>query len=118
MMEETISSAIITEFCFPRIAVGDSFDVSLESNPTTGYSWKLDFDTLTLEKILEEYIAHPTPSPDWCGGGGITKFKFKALKCSQTTTVEFSYRRPWETSVPPVKIARYSGTIDPSPFFP
>ena len=41
-----------------EVAVGDSFSFSLDSNPSTGYSWSAHFDPEFLERIKKQKINH------------------------------------------------------------
>lgn len=75
---------------------GDTFSVSLESNPTTGYSWQPQFDSNYVQLVNSGYI----PSqPNLIGGSGKETFDFLALE-SGTTEITFSYMRPWESQPP------------------
>ncbi len=75
---------------------GDTFSISLESNPTTGYSWQPQFDSNYVQLVNSDY----TPSqPHLIGGGGKETFEFLALQSGQTE-ITFSYMRPWESKPP------------------
>ena len=84
--------------------VGGTFTISLESNPTTGYSWQAEFDSESLELVSEDFASDST----LIGAGGIQTFEFLALKEGQIE-VTMVYKRPWEnesidTKVFPVKV--------------
>lgn len=83
------------------LAVGETLQVELPSNPTTGYSWKVtsnDADVLTpLGEPQFALQARTTPMP---GAGGTQTFHFQAVGKGQTT-LTLVYVRPWETSVTP-----------------
>lgn len=87
---------------------GKEFSISLESNPTTGYSWQADFDADYIELIKQEYLAAATET-EVVGSGGEDKFTFKALKVGETE-ITFSYLRSWE-SVQPIEKTIYQITI-------
>ena len=76
-----------------KVKLGNSFKISLDSNPSTGYQWELDYDTnfITLEK--KSY----TPSNSKLGGGGKENFSFLSLR-SGKTTITMQYKRTWEKS--------------------
>lgn len=78
--------------------VEKTFSILLESNLTTGYSWKAEFSAEYLELIKQQY--EPS-TPQILGSGGIEKFDFGALKQGQTE-IKFSYLRPWETDAAPI----------------
>ena len=71
--------------------VGETFTISLESNPTTGYSWQAEFDAESLELVNEDFTSDST----LLGAGGVQKFDFRALKQGQFQ-VKMVYKRPWE----------------------
>ncbi|MBC8231330.1 protease inhibitor I42 family protein [bacterium] len=75
-----------------EIKVNESFDITLVSNPTTGYSWEVDFDGEYLTLVNAEYIPE---QPELTGSGGVEKFTFTGLK-SGTTEIMTNYKRPWE----------------------
>ena len=75
--------------------VNAEFTITLESNPTTGYSWKFDYDKTMLNLVNEEYKADNKADKQLVGSGGTQFTRFKALK-SGSTAVTFSYRRSWE----------------------
>jgi len=75
-----------------EIKVNESFDITLVSNPTTGYSWEVDFDGEYLTLVNAEYIPE---QPELTGSGGVEKFTFTGLKVG-TTEIMTNYKRPWE----------------------
>jgi inhibitor of cysteine peptidase len=74
---------------------GDTFKITLEENPTTGYSWSyimVPEGILTLEN--DAYVSNDSTG-QIVGGGGIHTWNFKGLS-KGTTTLTFKYYRPWE----------------------
>jgi len=71
--------------------VGDSFILSLDSNPTTGYVWQAEFDDELLELMGTNFVL----SSDLIGAGGIESFEFRALKKGETE-ITMVYKRSWE----------------------
>ena len=84
-----------------EVAVGGSFTVILESNPTTGFMWELarNTDEAVLELVDQEFIA---PETALIGAGGKELWTFKALK-KGTSEISMEYRRPWEQGVQPAE---------------
>jgi predicted secreted protein len=81
--------------------IGSEFELRLESNPTTGFSWTFDSTRSNgIVKLLRS--DYETEGPRAVGSGGTERFLFKVLK-SGTVTLKFSYRRPWEKDKQPVK---------------
>ena len=69
--------------------------VTIESNPTTGFSWEAVQDTELFE-IEDSYTADPQDEPV-SGSGGVQKFKLNPVKTG-TVQVTFTYLRSWEPS--------------------
>ena len=76
---------------------------ALDANATTGFSWaqKTEGDSVVLEK--EFYTSPKTEEHGvaMAGQGGTQYYNYRAVK-SGTTTITFTYQRPWETE-PPAK---------------
>ena len=89
------------------VATGNMFEVILDSNASTGYSWVAYFDENLLELIDQSYQVNS----ELIGAPGKEVFVFKALD-SGSAQVNFSYMRPWENE--PVKTETYTVTITPS----
>jgi inhibitor of cysteine peptidase len=76
------------------LAVGDTFELSLCANATTGFQWdevQLS-DAAVLNLVSREYLA---PKSDAVGAAGSEHFVFKARQAG-STTVKIEYSRPWE----------------------
>ncbi len=85
-----------------KLQAGQSFTLSLPSNPTTGYSWSLsdNWDKKLLSAAGENYVSESqTPR---MGQGGQQIFKFQALQAGQTE-LNLVYTRPWESVQPAQK---------------
>jgi inhibitor of cysteine peptidase len=89
-----------------RLAQGDSgntvtlrtgvrMEVSLESNPTTGYSWQREGgDTAVLAQDSSRYQPEKT-EPGVVGSGGTEILAFRGARPGRTRLV-LVYRQPWE----------------------
>lgn len=90
------------------VDAGEEFFVALASNETTGYTWKQMIDD---GKILAyEGNVYQNPSTGLIGGSGQQIFIYHANR-SGTTTIHFSYARPFETNVPPAKTLTFNVTV-------
>jgi inhibitor of cysteine peptidase len=80
-----------------ELAVGETLNVTLESNPTTGFSWALaaNSDESVLQEIDHEYVANEAGETPMVGSGGVEDWTFKALAKGETT-ISMEYSRPWE----------------------
>ncbi len=76
------------------VTIGQTIEVRLPENPTTGFSWQLTSDgRATCVMTDDEFIA-PVGPP---GKGGDHTWKFKATHAGESD-VELGYRRRWESS--------------------
>jgi inhibitor of cysteine peptidase len=84
----------------------DTLTVKLGSNPTTGYEWEeaLISNNSVIEQTSRNYL---TPTATAIVGAPGTDVWVFTAKSSGSTTISFSYSRPWE-SVP----ATYTLTIN------
>ena len=74
----------------------ETFEISLKSNPTTGYSWKWikNQSSKILDSVSSMYI--PTKVKEGIvGSGGNEIWKFKANQTG-IDTLTFEYSRSWE----------------------
>ena len=80
-----------------EVAVGDSFTVTLCSNPTTGFEWESPriTDQTVLEQVGHKFEALEFTDPPKEGAAGKEVWTFQALKEGEST-VSMEYSRPWE----------------------
>jgi len=78
-----------------KVTIGDSFTVTLCSNPTTGFEWEeaVISDTSVLRETEREFQAPGPGAPT--GAAGKEVWTFEALK-QGASTVSMAYSRPWE----------------------
>jgi inhibitor of cysteine peptidase len=81
--------------------VGQLLHVSLESNPTTGFSWEaLEADDSILQmQGGAKFYANDNRTEDLAGAGGTDNFYFIAVDEGERV-LEFVYRRAWEDAQP------------------
>lgn len=77
------------------------FTIHLNSNPSTGYSWRVKSYDANVVVPIKQTFSHPkVPMP---GAGGIESFSFRvnhnAFKVEGLTQVTFVYIRPWNLQV-------------------
>jgi inhibitor of cysteine peptidase len=88
----------VTEYRDPATVIevekGSEFAIVLDSNPTTGYQWKL---AAPLDEgiVILESTEYEEPDTELIGAGGEEKWTFKAQGLGDTT-ISFIYVRPWE----------------------
>ena len=81
-----------------QVPAGDSFTVTLCSNPTTGFQWsesaQID-DQTVLQQIDHKFVSPESEPPPPPGTPGQEVWTFQTLKKGKTT-VSMEYSRPWE----------------------
>ena len=104
--EQTNSNATANADQTLTTKVGTDIVVRLESNPTTGYSWRTaEFEPGIIELVSNEYQPYNTAG-NIVGSGGTEIWTFKAIKKGKIT-ITFEYVRPWEKDIPPIKEETY-----------
>jgi len=75
--------------------------VTLESNPSTGYSWKptKNDKSILIQLGKAEFKPSETSEPPMVGSGGWEIFRFRAISAGQMT-LELIYHRSWEDAEP------------------
>ncbi|CAN5650078.1 hypothetical protein BH11ARM2_BH11ARM2_11970 [soil metagenome] len=92
---------------YSRVRVGETITITVPSNRTTGYDWKLK---PTSNSILRAKGDHYLPSSDTRPGvGGEHVFKFVVARRG-TSEVQLGYLRSWEHGVRPAKTWSYTFT--------
>lgn len=92
------------------IEKGETFQIRLESNITTGYSWGMQelSDPEIIEFVGSAYIE---PETDLIGAAGEELWEFKALDKGKTT-INMFYSRSWEEEEAPAKEIVFEITVE------
>ena len=82
------------------VAAGDTVEIQLPENTTTGYRWTLE----TIDKSFCEVIADERYGPDKVilGASGTHVWRLKA-KHAGNCRIEIAYRRAWQRDTPPAR---------------
>jgi len=91
-----------------RISVkqGEDFTLTLPSNRTTGYSWRMGELSPGVVQLLDHVYRQAADTPALVGAGGEERWTFKAVGAGQVT-LRFEYVRPWEAGVPAIRKAEF-----------
>ena len=93
------------------LQVGDTFEVALPENPTTGFCWEVtEGPGDVIEQEGEPQYAPDRSNPLLIGAGGIVTFRFKAVAAG-TAELKLEYHRKWETETPPVKVFHLTANV-------
>jgi inhibitor of cysteine peptidase len=91
------------------VTSGQEFNITLASNPTTGYKWDLakPLDSKLVTLITNQFIR---PDTRLVGAGGKEIWTFKAVGEGKTQ-IDLKYIRPWEKDVDPARKTNIAVTI-------
>lgn len=87
------------------VAVGTTFVVELEANPTTGYAW-VAADNPNATFVKSEQVRSSTLP----GAPGMQRLTFEATARGSSTLV-LDYERSFESGVPPVQTESFPLTV-------
>ena len=81
-----------------ELKIGQTLQVSLAGNKTTGYNWVL----APMDPALLEQVGDPDYKPDSSklGSPGVLTLKFKAATAGQAV-LHLDYKRSWEKAAAP-----------------
>jgi inhibitor of cysteine peptidase len=101
----TVSLDAMADGTSQQLKKGEVMSISLESNPSTGYSWIATIsDPAVLVQMGEPQYQEPAGSSTTpiVGAAGTDTFYFQAAETG-TTTLTLDYKRAFETNVAPEK---------------
>ena len=73
-----------------QVQARKTFSISLEGNPTTGYTWQANVESHYLAVVGQTFELNS----EAVGAGGHEVFQFRA-RTKGTTEISFQCRRPW-----------------------
>jgi inhibitor of cysteine peptidase len=91
------------------VKVGGQIVITLDCNPSTGYTWEAQGLDATIFKQVGE-ATFVSSDPGMVGAGGTLSFTFKVLKAG-TASLTLVYHRPWETGVDPLDTFSITVTV-------
>jgi inhibitor of cysteine peptidase len=101
-------SAAFCAFAETRIdsRVGEDIVITLQSNPTTGYGWRLagPLNERIVKLTRRDFVPSRT---DLAGAPGKEVWVFRAIG-KGVTAIAFEYVRSWEKGVPPAQEESYT----------
>lgn len=73
-----------------KLKIGDVDVISLRGNPTSGYSWEIEYDDKFLEvtRVIDRMNGRS-------GSSSIFKYKINPIRKGKTS-IELFYYKPWE----------------------
>ena len=91
----------VNYYTLPDVAVGDTFEITLDVHGTGMYEWQYTISEKTgIEYVKRDFI-FPNNDPNIIGGGTIL-YVFKAAKVGNYS-IKCSAKIPWEPKTPPIE---------------
>jgi inhibitor of cysteine peptidase len=92
-----------------HVKQGDTVEISLECNPTTGYTWEV---APGGNEVLEPWgEAEFKPETSALGSGGIMTLRFKAAQAG-ASDLKLVYHRTFEPDVTPIQTFQVTVVVD------
>jgi inhibitor of cysteine peptidase len=88
---------------------GEQFEVRLDSNPSTGYSWQIS-EMTTPELVVLESQTHVAADTDLVGAAGTDVFVFTAVGGAGVLRLE--YIRSFDDPIVPERVAEFIVRVD------
>jgi inhibitor of cysteine peptidase len=100
-----------------NVETGDTFEVRLESNPSTGYAWEVaDTATEAFLDLLSRGYEEPTQE-NLVGAPGTEVFEFEAVETG-AGILRLEYIRSFEDLPVAAKVIEYTVIVDDAPWPP
>lgn len=85
-----------------KLVKDQKMTITLESNPTTAYSWEIKaIDKKVIEQIGEAEFTQEMQGSNLIGAPEFENFRFEAAGKGETE-LKMVYRRPWEKDIKPI----------------
>ncbi len=75
-----------------KIALGQVFTISLESTPSSGYTWIVEYESKMIDLLKPKKFVPDSPG---IGSSGQELFEFRAKKTGETQ-IKATYQRVWK----------------------
>jgi len=87
-----------------NVTKGEDFEITFDSNPSTGFSWALaeDLDEQMIQELDNVYGSNTSDNgenPPLVGSGGTETWTFKALEKGEAT-IKMKYCQPFDSNNP------------------
>jgi inhibitor of cysteine peptidase len=84
-----------------NLAIGETFEVRLEENRSTGFKWVFESSSKVGEGVLS-LVGDSFGKGEAVGQPGTHRWEFRAERAG-SGTITLSYRRPWEGNASPAR---------------
>lgn len=88
--------------CPTRLQVGQTLTLSLPSNPSTGYRWRVENPAANVLQSLGPEVYSAPEEDDVVGSAGVSTWRYQASSTGDGQLV-LIYQQPWAADVAPVQ---------------
>lgn len=88
--------------CPTRLQVGQMLTLSLPSNPSTGYRWRVENPAANVLQSLGPEVYSAPEEDDVVGSAGVSTWRYQASSTGDGQLV-LIYQQPWAADVAPVQ---------------
>ncbi len=89
--------------CPTRLQVGQTLTLTLPSNPSTGYRWRVEDPAANVLQSLGPEVYNAPEEENVVGSAGVSTWRYQANSVG-TSQLVLVYQQPWATDVAPVQI--------------
>lgn len=83
-----------------EVPIGQTFELRLQENPTTGYKWNLKSNGAPQCALIDDAFETKSDSPQQPGRGGAHAWQFRAAENGETH-IQLAYERGWQKDATP-----------------
>ncbi len=88
--------------CPIRLQVGQALTLTLPSNPSTGYRWRVENPAANVLRNLGPEVYSAPEAEEVVGSAGISTWRYQASSAGDAQLV-LVYQQPWAADTPPVQ---------------
>ncbi|WP_144170818.1 protease inhibitor I42 family protein [Pseudomonas sp. Kh13] len=88
--------------CPTRLQVGQALTLTLPSNPSTGYRWRVENPAANVLQSLGPEVYSAPEEEDVVGSAGVSTWRYQANSVG-TSQLVLVYQQPWAKDVAPVQ---------------
>ncbi|MBV4490172.1 protease inhibitor I42 family protein [Pseudomonas oryzicola] len=88
--------------CPTRLQVGQTLTLTLPSNPSTGYRWRVENPAANVLRSLGPEVYSAPEEEDVVGSAGVSTWRYQANRAGEAQLV-LVYQQPWAADVAPVQ---------------
>ncbi|MGS7252606.1 protease inhibitor I42 family protein [Pseudomonas anuradhapurensis] len=88
--------------CPTRLQVGQTLTLTLPSNPSTGYRWRIENPAANVLRSLGPEVYSAPEEEDVVGSAGVSTWRYQANRAGEAQLV-LVYQQPWAADVAPVQ---------------